>query len=184
MRDNEREDMSIEEMNEAENIASLSSDQEGACATPVDDARADIIASNASADSYKKMKKVCNSSIGGQAVIEGVMMRGASSMATCVREENGNMAVEAYRIKSVKEKNVVFRIPFVRGIFNFGSSMVSGVKTLMRSAEVYAGEEEASKAEKWMAKKLKVNDTGTCAIYRFVFLLAIAHYRCIQTTRH
>lgn len=105
----------------------------------------------------KRGKKLFRSSIGGQAVLEGVMMRGERSMATSVREPNGNIAIESVRLRSVKEKNVVFRIPFIRGIFNFVGSMVSGVKTLMRSAEVYVGEEEASKTEKWLAKKLKID---------------------------
>lgn len=105
----------------------------------------------------KAGKKRFRSSIGGQAVLEGVMMRGERSMATSVREPNGNIAIESVRLKPVKEKNVVFRIPFIRGVFNFVGSMVSGVKTLMRSAEVYVGEEEASKTEKWLAKKLKID---------------------------
>ena len=104
-----------------------------------------------------KLKKTCRSCIGGQAVIEGVMMRGERSMATCVREPNGNMAVESVRLKPLKEKNIVFRIPFIRGVFNFFSSMVGGMKTLMRSASVYAGEEEVSNTEKWIAKKFKVD---------------------------
>lgn len=112
---------------------------------------------SAEAVDVKKMKKKFRSSIGGQAVLEGVMMRGEKSMATCVREPDGKLSVETVRLKSVKDKSIVYRIPFVRGIFNFGESMVGGVKTLMRSAAVYAGEEEATKTETWLAKKFKIN---------------------------
>ena len=91
-------------------------------------------------------------SIGGQAVIEGVMMRGERSMATACRTESGDITVESRYIKPVKEKNVLFRIPVIRGVLNFLSSMVSGVKTLMRSGEVFGEEEgEPSKFEKWLA---------------------------------
>lgn len=95
--------------------------------------------------------------IGGQAVIEGVMMRGKRSMATAVRDENGNIVVESQYLKPVEEKNFLFRTPFLRGIFSFFGTMVSGVRTLMRSGEVFDGEQEPSKAEKWFAKTFKVD---------------------------
>ncbi len=95
--------------------------------------------------------------IGGQAVIEGVMMRGKRSMATAVRDENGNIVVESQYLKPAEEKNFLFRAPFLRGIFSFLGTMVSGVRTLMRSGEVFDGESEPSKAEKWFAKTFKVD---------------------------
>lgn len=95
--------------------------------------------------------------IGGQAVIEGVMMRGKRSMATAVRDENGNIVVESQYLKPVEEKSFLFRAPFLRGIFSFFGTMVSGVRTLMRSGEVFDGEQEPSKAEKWFAKTFKVD---------------------------
>ena len=95
--------------------------------------------------------------IGGQAVIEGVMMRGKRSMATAVRDENGNIVVESRYIKPAEEKNFLFRAPFLRGIFSFFGTMVSGVGTLMRSGEVFDGEQEPSKVEKWFARTFKVD---------------------------
>ncbi len=95
--------------------------------------------------------------IGGQAVIEGVMMRGKRSMATAVRDENGNIVVESQYLKPAEEKSFLFRAPFLRGIFSFFGTMVSGVRTLMRSGEVFDGEQEPSKAEKWFAKTFKVD---------------------------
>lgn len=107
-------------------------------------------------------------SIGGQAVIEGVMMRGERSMATACRTESGDITVESRYIKPVKEKNVLFRIPVIRGVLNFLSSMVSGVKTLMRSGEVFGEEEgEPSKFEKWLAKTFKID------IYSVVMFISV-----------
>ena len=84
----------------------------------------------------EKMKKTNRTSIGGQAVLEGVMMRGSSSMATSVRDEEGNIRLETERFKSAKEKPFILRLPIIRGVVNFVSSMTMGSKILMRSAEV------------------------------------------------
>lgn len=102
-------------------------------------------------------KKKFRSSIGGQAVLEGVMMMGERTMATAVRDENGKIQVESKRIKPNREKSFLRRIPFIRGCFNFVSSMFMGVGILLRSSEVYEGEVEAGKFEKWCASKLKIN---------------------------
>lgn len=101
----------------------------------------------------------CTTYIGGQAVMEGVMMRGKTSMATAVRDESGEIQVEALRIKSAEQMPAFLRLPFVRGVVNLVSSMTVGTKTLMRSAEVYAGddEEEPSRFEKWLAKTFKTD---------------------------
>lgn len=104
----------------------------------------------------KKNKKVKKTLIGGQAVIEGVMMRGATAMATSVRDEDGVIRVETKRLKPLKERCVLSRIPFLRGVYNLIESLVSGTNTLMRSAEVF-GEGEPGRFEKWCEKKLHVN---------------------------
>jgi uncharacterized membrane protein YbaN (DUF454 family) len=87
--------------------------------------------------------------IGGQAVIEGVMMRGRSSVAVAVREPSGNVATECKRAPDVK-KSIWYRIPVVRGVFNLFSSLGLGFKTLMRSAEA-AGEEDEKVGKGGMA---------------------------------
>lgn len=116
----------------------------------------------------KKNKKTCTTSIGGQAVLEGVMMRGASSMATAVRDEEGTIRIESERLKPASKKNFILRLPIIRGIVNFFSSMVVGTKTLMRSADVY-GESEPTKFENWLSKKLKI-DLMTLMIWVGVLL--------------
>lgn len=104
-----------------------------------------------------KKKKECKvSTIGGQAVIEGVMMRGKTAMATAVRDNDGIIRVESKRLEKDKKGGKVLRLPLIRGVVSFFDSLVSGTKTLMRSAEVF-GEGEPSKFEKWVSKKLKID---------------------------
>lgn len=103
-------------------------------------------------------KKSCK--IGGQAVLEGVMMRGESSIATAVRNPDGEIVVESSRFTPLAEKNKFYKIPVIRGVVNFVSSMVMGIKILNRSSEVFAGGAdmgEPSKFEKWLARKFNVD---------------------------
>lgn len=104
----------------------------------------------------KKNKKIC-SSIGGQAVLEGVMMMGSTCMATAVRDPEGVIQIEAKRLNKSSKAQKASKIPFVRGIVNMVNSLVRGTGTLMRSAEVYGEEEDASRLEKLLAEKFKVN---------------------------
>lgn len=103
------------------------------------------------------MKKSCN--IGGQAVLEGVMMRGTSSMATAVRDSKNNIVIESSRFASNKEKPAIYRMPVIRGIISFFNSMVMGIKIINRSSEVFGdlSEEAPSRFEKWLAKTFKVD---------------------------
>ena len=77
--------------------------------------------------------------IGGQAVIEGVMMRGATSMALTVRDELGQMRTETTRLST--KKPWYKKIPFLRGIINLVVSMLDGTKIISKSAEVMIEEE-------------------------------------------
>lgn len=73
-------------------------------------------------------------SIGGQAIIEGVMMRGPEKIAMAVRKPDGEIIIEE---KALKKKNVFFKIPIIRGVFAFVDSLVIGVQALMFSANFY-----------------------------------------------
>ena len=89
-------------------------------------------------------------SIGGQALIEGVMMRGPERITMAVRHTSGEIRTETMPNK-MSQRPAPWRIPFVRGVFNFVDSMVLGYKCLMRSMELSGLEDEAvgeSKAEK------------------------------------
>ncbi|MBO7345249.1 MAG: DUF1385 domain-containing protein, partial [Clostridia bacterium] len=112
-------------------------------------------------------------SIGGQAVLEGVMMRGESSMATAVRDADGIIRLETKRVKPPKERNFFLKLPIVRGVVSFVSSMVGGTGVLLRSAEVY-GEVEQSKFEKWLSEKLKLDIISVISALSLVIGLGVA----------
>ncbi len=103
----------------------------------------------------KKKKTVC--SVGGQAVIEGVMMMGRTNTSTAVRDPDGVIQIESKRLGRSKGVKRALRIPFVRGIVSMAVSLVRGTACLMRSADVAGEEEEASRFEKWLAEKFKLN---------------------------
>lgn len=126
------------------------------------------------AEKKSKRETSCKrSSIGGQAVIEGVMMRGERSMAIAVRDNDKKIRLETRRLKPMKERNIVFRIPVLRGICNFAVTMVDGIKTLMRSADVF-GEMEPSKFEKWMSKKLKIDVMSIVTFFSLLIGVGLA----------
>ena len=110
-------------------------------------------------------EKSCSikTSIGGQALIEGIMMRGPKRSAMAVRNTQGEMVIEEWDTKG-SERGKFFKLPIIRGVFNFADSMVSGYKCMMRSAEISGLEEieeeerrikEAKKAEKAAKKAAK-----------------------------
>ncbi len=118
----------------------------------------------------KKNQKV---SIGGQAVLEGVMMRGKQSMATAVRDQDGIIRLETKRIKPKERRNLFFRLPLIRGVVAFLASLITGTKVLMRSAEVF-GEEEPSKFEKFLSEKLKIDVMNIVIAISLVLGLVLA----------
>ena len=93
-----------------------------------------------------------SSNIGGQAVLEGIMMRHGDDYAVAVRKPDGEIFVQKEEYHSVIKWKVLTKIPFIRGVFNFIDSMVLGIKTLMFSAEFYEDEEEV-KSEKELTEK-------------------------------
>lgn len=91
----------------------------------------------------------CNakySGIGGQAVMEGVMMRNMDKFAVAVRRPNGEIAVVNDVYKGVAPK-VLYKVPFVRGVFSFIDSLVLGMKTLNISSDFYMEDENGTKEE-------------------------------------
>lgn len=118
------------------------------------------------ADNKKKNKNKNKTYIGGQAVIEGVMMRGKNGVATAVRDKDGVIRLEAKRVKQSSATKTLSKIPVIRGAINFFVSLVSGTRILMRSAEVYGEEEgEPSKFEKWLSDKLKIDATNVALFF-------------------
>lgn len=126
----------------------------------------------------KKKGTIC-SSIGGQAVIEGVMMMGKSSYCTAVRDPGGEIQVERVRYKPGGKAT---KIPFVRGVVNMFTSLVRGTKALMRSAKVYGEEEqEPGRVEKWFAEKYKIDLMQVVSLLSMTvgLVLAVVLFICL-----
>jgi len=87
--------------------------------------------------------KIKPKAVGGQAVIEGVMMKGAEDVAIAVRKPDGEIIVSKEKLKG--NRKVISKIPILRGMYAFIDSMVLGVKALMYSAEFIEEEEEEKK---------------------------------------
>lgn len=115
-------------------------------------------------------------SIGGQAVLEGVMMRGPKEIATAVRKSTGEIVIDKQPVNSFVVNHHLDKVPIVRGVISFFESLIVGVKCLMFSADQYDLDDgetyEQSKFEKWLDDKFgdKIKDI---AIY-FSVVVALA----------
>ena len=106
--------------------------------------------------------------IGGQALIEGIMMRGPEKQSIVVRGPEG-LVVKTEDLKMVAKKHPILGWPLIRGVVNFGASMANGIKALMYSAEFYPEEEsEPSKFDQWLEKKI-----GSEKMEQFVIYLSL-----------
>lgn len=100
-------------------------------------------------------KEIHKTSIGGQAVIEGVMMRGPREMAIAVRKPDGEIEVDKKPVNVLAMRYKIFKLPIIRGVISFFESMVTGVRSLMYSAEFFDIEEEQpSKFDQFLERKL------------------------------
>lgn len=114
----------------------------------------------------KEKNTGCKTYVGGQAVMEGVMMRGKRSMVTAVRDPEGKIQVESERLTPPEKQKKITKIPFLRGVVNFVQSLIVGNRVLMRSADVATVEDDQpTKVEKWLAEKHKVDVNG---IFNFI----------------
>ena len=115
--------------------------------------------------------------IGGQAVIEGVMMKGRKIYAVAVRKDNGEIALDVQNTSSIIDKYKILKAPILRGMAVFVESLILGVKTLSFSAEMFGDdiEEEPGKFEKWLTEKLgdKTEKFVLGATMALSFVLAI-----------
>lgn len=105
----------------------------------------------------KKAKRERPFFYGGQAVMEGVMMRGPSMYSVAVRTPEKEIKTVKNKLKSPGEVNKILKLPIIRGVYNFVSSMVVGVRVIYSSVEL-AGlddieDENPSRFEKWLDKK-------------------------------
>ena len=117
------------------------------------------------------------SGIGGQAVIEGIMMRNKDMYSVAVRKPDGEIEVHLGTYQSIVKSKMTREIPLVRGVINFIDSMILGMRTLTFSASFYEEEEEPTKAEVVLDKVTKGNSekvlTGLTVAFSIVMAVAI-----------
>ena len=123
----------------------------------------------------QKFKTMC----GGQALIEGIMMRGPRKQAVVVRRSDGGLEIQEKELRFIKDRYPILGWPLIRGVINFADSMYNGVTALMYSAEFYPedGEEgegeEPSKFESWLNERLG-SERFTALITTLAVLLGLA----------
>ncbi|MCR5541506.1 MAG: DUF1385 domain-containing protein [Ruminococcus sp.] len=130
------------------------------------------MSSNAGKEKFK-------SKIGGQAVIEGVMMRGIDKGAMANRMPDGTIDIDEWDIKGGKNPPWYRKTPFVRGIFNFVTSMIDGYKCISRSVDKQMtdeDEEEPTKFEKWLEEKLGDKLMPIITTISMIFGLVVAMF--------
>ncbi|EDS78049.1 modification methylase, HemK family [Clostridium botulinum C str. Eklund] len=117
-------------------------------------------------------------SVGGQAVIEGVMMRGSKGVATAIRKSNGDIEVDFDEIEPLTKKNKMFSLPIIRGFVTLIDSLIIGIKTLNYSAsfieEDTESDEEPSKFDKWMEDKFKGKATDIIMAISFIVSMVLS----------
>lgn len=118
-----------------------------------------------------------SSNIGGQAVLEGIMMRHKDRYSVAVRKPDGNIAVTTEEFHSVIGWKPLVKIPFIRGIFSFIDSMVLGIKTLLYSAEFFEEEEESeSTPDKDQKEKLMMTGTVIFSVLAAIAVFMVLPY--------
>lgn len=119
-------------------------------------------------------KSTFRTSIGGQALIEGILMRGPEKQAIVVRDQEKNLVEKVEELRFIKDRYPILGVPLIRGTVNFLDSMVNGVKALMYSADFYPDEEvaEPSKFELWLEKHLSSKKLES-AIVAFAVVLGV-----------
>ena len=122
-------------------------------------------------------KTKCITSIGGQALVEGIMMRGPKKTSVAVRMPDGSISLEEMPVAPLQQKNSVWRLPFFRGIAGFIDSLVIGYRALSLSVEKSAdgddGEEE-SKFDRWIEEKFGDKTMSVISAVGSVLGVAIA----------
>ncbi len=99
-------------------------------------------------------KKGRSCGIGGQAVLEGIMMKNKDQYAVSVRKPDGQIVTDTQEFGGVMKGSILKRLPFVRGVFNFVDSMILGMRTLNWSVSFYEDEEEAEREKPSLFQKL------------------------------
>lgn len=115
--------------------------------------------------------------VGGQAVLEGVMMKAGNRMVTTCRKSDGTLVVTDDSFTSAKDKNSLFGLPLVRGVVSFIESLTMSFKTLGASADALGleeEEEEPSKFEKWLSEKMNIKLTDAVMVVSLLLGLGLS----------
>ncbi len=119
--------------------------------------------------------KTHKTSVGGQALMEGVMMLGPKGMATAIRKPDGDILVECSELKRIRDKYKILGVPIIRGVVNFIESMIIGYKALMHSAEVaFPDDEETEKENGKKQSKFQENFFSILSMFAVVLGVVIA----------
>ncbi len=117
------------------------------------------------------------SGIGGQAVIEGIMMKNKDDYAVAVRKPDGQIEVQTDRYVSMTEKVKFFSLPFIRGVFSFADSMILGMRALTFSTSFFEDDEDSSPSrfELWLDKVFgeKLEKVLMAAVMAFSVVAAV-----------
>ena len=131
------------------------------------------------------MEKQVYSGIGGQAVIEGIMMKNKEDYSVAVRKPDGSIDVIQGEYLSLTDKYPFFRLPFLRGILSFYDSMALGMKCLSHSASFYEDDEgsEPGKLEQFLDKLFgeKVEQVLSALVMVFSFAMALFIFVALPT---
>ena len=118
------------------------------------------------------------SSVGGQALIEGVMMRGKNTIAIAIRRQDGSIDIKEETVKGLG-KSPLLKVPLVRGVLGLISSMIVGTKALAWSAEAYSEVDdsyEVGKFEKWLMEKMGDKADTVIVAISMVIALVMAFF--------
>lgn len=121
-----------------------------------------------------KKKKSRYSGIGGQAVLEGIMMKNKDKYSVAVRTPEGDIDVAVEEYESFAPAKAFNRIPFIRGVFNFVDSLILGIRTLNYSAKFYEEEQDTHKKDKILDRIFKDHTEKILSTITVIFSIAIA----------
>lgn len=121
-----------------------------------------------------KKKKSRYSGIGGQAVLEGIMMKNKDKYSVAVRTPEGDIDVAVEEYESFAPAKALNRIPFIRGVFNFVDSLILGIRTLNYSAKFYEEEQDTHKKDKILDRLFKDHTEKILSTVTVIISIAIA----------
>lgn len=116
-------------------------------------------------------KPVFRTTIGGQALMEGILMKGPDRVAVALRDKDGSISLRVEQGNSLKDRYPIFQYPFFRGIGALIDSLKMGMRALDDSAEALGEEESPGKFETWLGKRIG-KEKAERVVYTFIFVVA------------